>query len=512
MSYQSKVTSQYPVLNRPGDTSPGPKKRAESKPSKRPKPGGLETTAKSVRQSEPRSSHPGGSGLEKAGGDGRADRFRWQRHAAKLMRGEGRVGLCRWSVVSKTAGVDMVSSSYSGGGDRVHYEGLQTCGSVWACPCCSFRISQTRKEEMNKLLRWARGQGLQLTMLTLTARHGRDDALDELLAGMKDAKQRWARHRAYRNLKPKMVGSVTATEVTGGGVHGWHPHFHVILVTEWDTDLSPLRDAWLASLRGAGLEGTGAGWDMRSANETAKYIAKWGAAEELALSGEKKGRSSMTPAQMLAASCDDGDRHAGMLWAEYASVFRGRRQLVWSRGLKALAEIDVVDDEEAAKDKAQDDQVETGRANIRHALWVEAVASRRGDRRSIVQERAEEVGVEQAIAEIEAGHIPDPDIIDDLIELIGDGYKPRPGGLAAAVLARVQQRKEMSDGNDDSTEEGEAAGTRQVDGLARDQSPRRSGARGGCASLRREPAAAGASDRSAPARSARPDRPGADGG
>jgi hypothetical protein len=447
MSRHSRVSPQYPVVKRSGDTSPGLKKRAESKASKRQKARALETNAKSVRHSEPRISLPGGSGLGKAKGDGRADRYRWQRHAAKLMRGEGRVGLCRWSVVSKTAGVDMVSSTYSGGGDRVHYEGLQTCGSVWACPCCSYRISQTRRDEMNKLLSWARAQGLQLTMLTLTARHGRDDDLDELLARMKDAKQRWARHRSYRNLKSRIVGSVTATEVTGGGAHGWHPHFHVIIVSQWGTDLSPLRDAWLASLRGAGLEGTGAGWDMRSANETAKYIAKWGAAEELALSGEKKGRSSMTPAQMLAASCDDGDRHAGMLWAEYASVFRGRRQLVWSRGLKALAEIDVVDDEEAAKDQAQDDQVETGRANIRHALWVEAVASRRGDRRSTVQQRAEEVGVEQAIAEVEAGHIPDPDIIDDLIELIEDGYKPRPGGLAATVLAAVR-RPETSDKGD----------------------------------------------------------------
>ena len=412
-----------------------------------PEGGGLETNAKSVRQNGGSISRTGGSGLGKAKGDGRADRFRWQRHAAKLMRGDGRVGLCRWSVVSRKAGVDVVSSSYGGGADRVHYEGLQTCGSVWACPCCSFRISQTRKSEMNRLLSWARGQGLQLTMLTLTARHGRDDALDELLAQMKDAKQRWARHRSYRNLKSGIVGSVTATEVTGGGVHGWHPHFHVIIVSEWGTDLSPLRDAWLASLRGAGLEGTGAGWDMRSANETAKYITKWGAAEELALSGEKKGRTSMTPAQMLAASCDDGDRHAGMLWAEYASVFRGRRQLVWSRGLKALAEIDVVDDVEAAKDKAQDDQVETGRANIKHALWVETIASRRGDRRSTVQQRAEEVGVEQAIAEIEAGYIPDPDIIDDLIELIGDGYKPKPGGLAAAVLAAVIKPEQPDKGD-----------------------------------------------------------------
>lgn len=414
MLFSSRFRPQAVVCRAPFDADRGvvlASNQASENPS-------LETTAKSVRHSE-----------------GRAQRFKHQRHAAKLLGGKGRVGLCRWSVVSKGAGVDMVSTSYAGANrDRVHFEGLQTCGSVWACPCCGARISETRRDEMNQLLKWARAQGYRVMMLTLTARHGRDDDLAELLERMKDAKQRWARHRSYRRIKIRMIGSVTATEVTGGGAHGWHPHFHVIVIMEGDEDMTPLRDAWLASLRGAGLDGTGSGWDVRSGDDTGRYVAKWGAAEELTLSRHKKGkgRTGRTPAQLLAASCDEGDKAAGSLWAEYARVFHGRRQLVWSQGLKALAGVDEVDDEKAAQDEAQEGQTENGRANIPHRVWRDDVAARRADRRAELLDHAEDVGPEDAVAELVAGHVPG-DLIDD-----ARPHQPRPGGLASAALAAIR--------------------------------------------------------------------------
>lgn len=414
MSWPFESKSQNPVTYAPFDIGRGMPATSNQGAEKAP----LETTAKSVRHS-----------------GGRADRFRHQRHAAKLLGGKARVGLCRWSVVSKSAGVDMVASSYGDGqGDRVHYEGLQTCGSVWSCPCCSARISETRRDEMNQLLKWARSNGYRVMMLTLTARHGRDDDLAELLERMKDAKQRWARHRSYRRIKSHMIGSVTATEVTGGGQNGWHPHFHVIVIMDGDEDMTPLRDAWLASLHGAGLDGTGSGWDIRSGDETGRYVAKWGAAEELTLSRHKtgRGRTGRTPAQLLAASSDEGDKAAGHLWAEYARVFHGRRQLVWSRGLKALAGVGEVDDQDAAEDQQQEGQMETARANIAHPIWRDDVAARCADRRAELLDRAEEVGPDEAVAELAAGHIP-----GDVIEH-DQPHRPRPGGLAAVALAAIR--------------------------------------------------------------------------
>lgn len=294
---------------------------------------------------------------------------------------------------------------------------------------------------MNQLLAWARVQEYCVMMLTLTARHGRDDDLPELLERMKDAKQRWARHRSYRTIKSHMVGSVTATEVTGGGAHGWHPHFHVIVIMDSDQDMAPLRDAWLASLRGAGLEGAGAAFQSQGADAAGNYITKWGAAEELTLSQRKKGRgrTGRTPAQLLASSCDDADREAGHLWAEYATVFHGKRQLVWSRGLKALAGIGDVDDKEVAENEKQDGQVEMARANIPHQVWRDDVAARRADQRAELLDRAEEIGPDAAVAELRAEGVSDDDVVE-LIEGIEVPPLPRAGGLRERLSAMVTER------------------------------------------------------------------------
>lgn len=392
----------------------------------------LETTAKSVGHFQ-----------------ARAARFRHQRHAAALMGGTHRVGLCRWSVVSKEAGVDLVTSRYGDGPQRAHYEGVQTCGSVWACPCCSARISEGRREEMGQLLAWARSQGYFVRMVTLTCRHGQSDDLADLMLRLKGrtkneamgieahagAKQRLVQDRRYKkHVKPHVVGSVTATEVTGGGHYGWHPHMHMILILDQDIDLTPMRDAWLGALRGAGLDGTGDGWDVREADETGRYIAKWGAAEELALTGRKRGRGTgRTPAQLLAASCDDADGKAGELWAEYATVFHGRRQLVWSRGLQDLVGIKDRKDDDLARDDRQEDQIETGRANILYGVWSGKLASRQGDNRADLLDRAEIVGASVAVAEAEAGL--------QSHEVMAEPRMSRPpmksGGLAALALAGV---------------------------------------------------------------------------
>lgn len=387
--------------------------------------------------------------------DGRRARFRRQRHAAKLLGDAGRVGLCRWSVVSKSAGVSLVTSHYGDDPTRhAHFEGLQTCGSVWLCPCCSARISETRRGELNSLLSWARREGHVVQMITLTARHGREDDLGELLDGMKKAKKAWAQHRTYRALKPLLVGSVTATEVTGGGAHGWHPHYHVMVITRSPVDLEALREPWLASLRGAGLEGGGAAFDVQDANEAGAYVAKWGAAEELALSGEKKGRAGRTPAQLLAASCDDGDDRAGQLWREYAKAFTGRRQLVWSRGLKAMAGIDQVEDEEAARDEAQAEQVEDGRAKIAHADW-RRVASRSADRRAELLEIAEDEGAAAAAAaaadfeiepeDAETAGMPEPASDRERARLIGDFLEEIEAAEGRAYERPAHERKEHDD-------------------------------------------------------------------
>lgn len=58
-----------------------------------------------------------------------------------------------------------------------------------------------------------------------------------------------------------------------------------------------------------------------------------------------KGR---TPFDLLRAKLDDDDRQAAALFKEFAECFKGRRQLVWSKGLKARFSVAHLNDEELA--------------------------------------------------------------------------------------------------------------------------------------------------------------------
>jgi len=273
------------------------------------------------------------------------------------------VAKCRWV---KTAGFVSLhlAETHEGGALRASFRGVKVCGNVWGCPVCAARIAHKRREEANAALAWGRAVGVVPVMITLTARHGREDALADLLDGMKEAKRALRQHRAWRGIKGRISGTITATEMTHGG-NGWHPHFHEILFIEAADEaealalVAPLGDAWRASLRGKGLDGAAAAFDAQGAGAAGDYLTKWGAGEELTLNGAKRGRKGgRTPRQLLRAA-GGGDAQARALWAEYfrATSGRRRRQLVWSPGLKATVGLDDVEDEAAAQEEAAADEV-----------------------------------------------------------------------------------------------------------------------------------------------------------
>jgi len=245
-------------------------------------------------------------------------------------------------------------------GKAATYFGLQQCGSVWFCPVCSPRISAERRGELNRLLKWARREGLIPLLMTLTARHSYSDALAALTNGVKGAKKRLHQSRTWRNLP--VVGHVTATELPCGR-NGWHLHFHILLLVAAPSEAAAIgmvedcRSAWELALTHEGLACNDRGFDLRGAAEAGTYVAKWGAAEELALSGEKladpadstKGRTPWQLLAIIAGEIEDtlfSPQQATARWLEYARVFKGRRQLVWSKGLKTKAGINERTDKE----------------------------------------------------------------------------------------------------------------------------------------------------------------------
>jgi len=237
---------------------------------------------------------------------------------------------------------------------RASFGGLQRCSNVWACPTCSRRIARKRGDEANAALAAARAEGLSVFLLTFTFRHKAGMDLKAMLQSLVKARARFTERREYRALS--LVGSITATEVTHGERAGFHPHMHVIVFAKGDAAanlaaLKKLGPVWRRCLQSFGLDGGKAAFDCRDGSAAGDYISKgWQAAEELTLGVEKTGKAGgRTPSELLLAASDGCNRSA-RLWAEYVSAFAGKRQLVWSRGLKGRFKIQEVTDAQAAED------------------------------------------------------------------------------------------------------------------------------------------------------------------
>nr|CRY96465.1 hypothetical protein [uncultured prokaryote] len=343
------------------------------------------------------------------------------------------VAKCRWVKIAGVVSLHLVETH--GGGDlRASFRGVKVCGNVWGCPVCSARISQKRRLEANDALAWGRAVGAVPVMLTLTARHGRKDALADLLDRMKLAKQSWRTHRAYKRIAGRILGSITATEMTHGTSHGWHPHFHQILFIQAGDEaealalVAPLGDAWRASLRGRGLDGAAAAFDAQGAGVAGAYVAKWGAGEELTLTGSKKGRKAGRSPRELLRLAGDGDVSARRLWLEYFRATSGRRrhQLVWSPGLKDAVGLNDISDEEAATEQAEADEVEA------LAEWDGAGWRRIRPKRVRLLEAAERGGRE-AVREAEHGPDDDSETSGEVIE--NETPTKAEDGLTAADIS-----------------------------------------------------------------------------
>jgi hypothetical protein len=316
--------------------------------------------------------------------------FALQGAAARLLSKE-RVRHCLWSLAYNSGGVEILKRE-----DRARFKGLTLCGSVWHCPVCSARISEVRRQELNIALEWSRAEAIidaeetgptvVPVMMTLTARHKRGDKLRAQLDGMKRAKQKLRQSHTWRQMRQRIEGTITATEVTHGA-NGWHSHFHELLFIVAADDeqarkaVEQLRSEWLRSLAKVGLSGGRAAFDVQGAGKAGEYISKWGAGEELTLREAKTGKGR-TPFQLL-ADAKDGDRQAGALFVEYALAFKGRRQLVWSNGFKKRVGVDEVEDEDAAGE-AEDEVLDEIIARISPHDWRE-LRRRRVDRNALLR-------------------------------------------------------------------------------------------------------------------------------
>ncbi|MCP3987561.1 MAG: hypothetical protein GY724_00680, partial [Actinomycetia bacterium] len=92
----------------------------------------------------------------------------------RLFHGE-RLGTCG-NVREPEAGIKRATAE----GDRCHWTGLETCGSIHGCMTCGGKIRSHRSKDIRTVLKAALAEGLYAVMITLTVPHWAADDLAEL--------------------------------------------------------------------------------------------------------------------------------------------------------------------------------------------------------------------------------------------------------------------------------------------------------------------------------------------
>lgn len=283
-------------------------------------------------------------------------RFRLQKWARSCYGNhDERLAACCVRALPNGWGVDVVRNPAT---NTAHFVGLEQCSRVWTCPVCAQRITNERRKELSFALAGAKKRGYTAVLVTYTLSHQGDDLLTHVMGALSASLRDFKAGRGWQGIKHEysVLGGIKALEITYGK-NGWHPHVHELMFLDVPSEKVNvyalqkwLADRWLEILQKHGMSASYEhGIDVRTADSAiADYIAKWGrqpremawgAEHELARSANKKAHNDgLTPFQLLEA-VSGGDARARVLFQEYARAMDGKRQLVWTAGLRALLEM-----------------------------------------------------------------------------------------------------------------------------------------------------------------------------
>jgi len=248
------------------------------------------------------------------------------------------------------------------------FSGLQTCGSIHACPVCASRQAAEKGEFITRALRWGKRANKKSMMLTLTARHNRYMPLAELETKFKAAWETFTAHRAWKKLKKELgICAWIANHEAPYGENGWHYHKHILLFADFDKIKEEKTQAdfaalWIQCLALHGLEAL----PERAAKITTgsavgdTYLTKCGITVtetngrlEYEMTGTQN-KDSKNQWELLEMSYY-GNEHAGSLYLEYVQHMTGKKFLTTSHDLeKIIAETEAEAETKTEADKMGD--------------------------------------------------------------------------------------------------------------------------------------------------------------
>lgn len=289
---------------------------------------------------------------------------------------------CLRSQKGGSNGVDLFKSEES---LRAYFAGLQTCGSVYSCPICAVKITQSREDEIKELLK--KTSGYFHYLITLTMPHYLGQSCQDIKTKFKSARRRlknWGSVKDHPEWKPYtktlkhylVDGTVTTIDVTYGE-NGWHVHSHELVITQNPIDdLKEFRSIvfsnWTKALLYSGVEiKKPLAFYKRAVQVDAllgdhisrmtSYLTKvansekWGISAEMTKGFLKKSENNnLTPFGMLHTINDESDRTKSAdlyrkyapLFFEYCKTFKGDQMIYFSKGLKAKYDMAVTTDQD----------------------------------------------------------------------------------------------------------------------------------------------------------------------
>jgi hypothetical protein len=386
--------------------------------------------------------------------------------------GDRQAAICRCHYRRIGSTVQLRVNTVSG---RAHYHGLESCHNVWACPVCSNRITNGRRDDLQRALGYWKEQGGESYLVTATFPHRRSDCLVDLLKLMRKAADLFNTSRAARAARQAAgyVGQVRALEVTWGSWHGWHPHFHFLYFCQpgHAATLQALETAWVDALIKSGLAdrkqlndmlcgagGASPAFNVQNGDYAAAYVAEfghepsweskleagatWGLAAEMVKGASKTGRRlhGVTPFTLLAVSAElrqlPGLKtgRAVVLFCEYAMAFKGQRQLYWSPKLRAALQMGRLFTDAELPDNYGPKSADVTVYVFDHEEWALILAHRARDAAQRAAEESRTDGVRALLDRLRALSTPPIDV--RISRELSDGTRslgldsPRFGGGA----------------------------------------------------------------------------------
>ena len=240
----------------------------------------------------------------------------------------------------------------------VRQSNVMTCHSPFACTVCAPKVAARRALALAPQLEAHVVEGRTVSLLTLTARHGRRHSLKDVHTALRTAWSRVTSGKWWASLrKAGAVSYVRGYDVTWSEKHGWHPHIHVTLSLGAEHDDADVCEAiltrWQNALTVLGWRTTRSAQHYHRADDpkaAARYAVTPAAVYESLAMAMKRARgegAGMTPFEIVELAVTD--KAAGVqgsrwiaLWREYVSATKGLRQVVTSQDLS----LDIIDEDE----------------------------------------------------------------------------------------------------------------------------------------------------------------------